>query len=665
MSLPVYSHEHQLEDESLVELRRLLQRRFIVREERSQDYGVDVSIEVLLDGRATNYRALVQVKARSKLAPNADGSMSLSIESSNIEYLLNSASSIVVLYDADRKTLYWCDVFAATAALQAGGVDYQRQKSVTLRFENSLRGETVDVLRDEVLVGLRSARMLRAAIGGLRADGLVHVDAAGEWVTTDETEREFFSVGWRLAARGSLSEMQRKFGLLRPAVQSSGRARLLMAHAHASSGQAVAAWAHSREARRRLDELSRDDRDLLDLIDIGVDHALGRSQPADLANREEAVRRRASPDLRIQLDVAALRHEVTLSGDPERFGEFASRATSLVAQMTSAVGPSHPATLSARALEVEIRGSELAYEYARLLMTCSYGDGAVGIAMRRGITLQEGIDRSNVRYTELKQLNETARALCAEWPMLVLELERASSQADVVLLRNTRLMAVSTGGDSAVDLDSPPCAELLERIRETRRRANALAIDEVEVKLRLLEVELLDLADRRDDEKAEAQALLSLCQACGYAHIEQEARRHVSGTSMFREQRAEMVSAKEDASRQALSRATPQERLVFAQNLRALLCLPADRIQNILDDVECSAFEYELQETFCRYLDVASYELLSETAHTLYAQPALRRCECAKRNIVSSTPSRLWPRVVADFQRSCCVGCAERAPLIE
>jgi hypothetical protein len=661
--LPTYSHEKLLEDESLDELKPLLRGLFLIRDERAQDYGVDLSIEVVLEDRATNYRAMVQVKARSALKPNADGSFSLSVESSNIEYLLSAASSIVVLYDAERKAFYWCDVLAAALSLQAAGTNYRDQGSITLRFTKRLSRETAAQLQEDVLGPLRAARKLRSQIGGLDPDGLVHVNAAGVGTTTGDAAEDFFSRGWKLAGRGHLQEVQRLFGLLSPATQNTARARLLMAHAHASNGQAIAAWAHANEARRNIGGLSSDDRDLLDLIDIGVDHALAREEPAELAAREDAVRLRASPQLRIQLDVAALRHEVTLSGDPECFSKFGARATALVAEMTKSVGASHPATLSARVLESEVWGSDLAYQYARLLMTCGYGDGAIGLAMRRGATVQQAVTQANVAYADWVRVNAEAHRSCAKWPLLALELERTALQADLVLLRHTRLIGITEGFDTPLALDRPTGSELLDRIRDTRERANALKVDEVEVKVRLLQVQLFDLADRRADERSEAQALAAFCRTCGYARIEQEARRHEAGTSAFREQRAEMMAAQQVASGAELVHASPAQRAEFAEGIRSFLGLPPDRIPNILDDVDCNVFELEIRQTFCRHLDVEQYRLLSQDPATIYARPALRRCTCQQRALTTMFPSRKWRALVVEFQRSYCTGCDLRSPL--
>src|SRR4051812_41162375 len=128
---PTYSHEQQLEDRSLNELRVLLSSTFVTRDQRAQDFGVDVLLEVVHENRATNYSSTVQVKARSGLAPKTDGSFSLSIGSANIDYLLSAAMSLVVLYDADRGAFYYARVLDEVRRLESDGVNFRNQDSVT------------------------------------------------------------------------------------------------------------------------------------------------------------------------------------------------------------------------------------------------------------------------------------------------------------------------------------------------------------------------------------------------------------------------------------------------------------------------------------------------------------------------------------------------------
>jgi hypothetical protein len=339
------------------------------------------------------------------------------------------------------------------------------------------------------------------------------------------------------------------------------------------------------------------------------------------------------------------------------------RARELIATTKTSLGASHPATLSARVLESEISANDLAYRYARLLMTCRYGDTPIGLQMREGQTVQQSIKQMNDSLNQWMQSNSDAQRACVEWPLLWLELEKVAVQIQLVLLRYARLMGIPDGVDTVVDLNGTPASELHQRIRGLQERAAALRVDDVDVRARLMLIELLDLADRRDDEIAEANSLAALSRACGYQQIEAEAKAHVEGTSQFRGARREMLAAQHEASEDEIVRATPEERAQLAENMRAFLRLPAERTANILDDIECTAFEHEITRTFCRHLDIQQHLGHTQDGATLYARRPLRRCACAPRQLVTLLPSTEWRALAAEFQRNYCKGCTVRDPV--
>src|SRR5437762_2146527 len=97
--LPIADHNSALQRESVQRLRSAFPAdKFVVREESGGDYGTDLVAEVLREQRATNLRAHIQVKSTDSPEQNADGSVSISVESSNLNYLLNQPSSLYVLY---------------------------------------------------------------------------------------------------------------------------------------------------------------------------------------------------------------------------------------------------------------------------------------------------------------------------------------------------------------------------------------------------------------------------------------------------------------------------------------------------------------------------------------------------------------------------------------
>jgi hypothetical protein len=94
--LPISDENAALQRESVKALNALLlgQDDVVFRDERIEDYGVDGSFELKLNGRMTNFRGQVQLKASAHAIPNADGTISLSVNTANLNYLLNGTAPL-------------------------------------------------------------------------------------------------------------------------------------------------------------------------------------------------------------------------------------------------------------------------------------------------------------------------------------------------------------------------------------------------------------------------------------------------------------------------------------------------------------------------------------------------------------------------------------------
>jgi hypothetical protein len=104
--LPEGDRQDSLQQLSLNALRNLLpQDRFLIRDERVDDKGVDVALEAKLTIRKkdsdreqfTNCRAQAQLKSTDSTKQNLDGSVSYQIDVSNLNYLLNGPCPIYFL----------------------------------------------------------------------------------------------------------------------------------------------------------------------------------------------------------------------------------------------------------------------------------------------------------------------------------------------------------------------------------------------------------------------------------------------------------------------------------------------------------------------------------------------------------------------------------------
>ena len=107
--LPQADHNSELQRASIKALTAILlpMDDLVFRGEPTEDYGVDGSLEVKVADRMTNIRSQVQMKSTGEAKANSDGSISLEVNTSNLNYLLNGPCPLYVLYDASNHDLWY------------------------------------------------------------------------------------------------------------------------------------------------------------------------------------------------------------------------------------------------------------------------------------------------------------------------------------------------------------------------------------------------------------------------------------------------------------------------------------------------------------------------------------------------------------------------------
>jgi hypothetical protein len=134
--LPIADSNSELQEKSIKALNALLRTtgEFVLRDERVNDMGVDCSLEVRLSGFMTNFRAQVQLKASAEIKVLKDGSASLSIKASNLNYLLNGVAPIYILYDARGDQFWYTWARDEATRLENSTPNWRDQTWVTIRF---------------------------------------------------------------------------------------------------------------------------------------------------------------------------------------------------------------------------------------------------------------------------------------------------------------------------------------------------------------------------------------------------------------------------------------------------------------------------------------------------------------------------------------------------
>jgi len=175
--LPRRDRNHEIEDKAIAAFQMRLNESgaFILQATDRKDYGTDGQIEVMADGRATNARVHVQLKG-TESALNADGSLSVEVRRTNLNYLLMQPYSVYVAYHAPTGSLRIRTAESVARQYEHGGTNWTDQRSLTVSFVEELTVERLGRLADLTRAGAKSSRDRRVdQIGVAAADLSSHV----------------------------------------------------------------------------------------------------------------------------------------------------------------------------------------------------------------------------------------------------------------------------------------------------------------------------------------------------------------------------------------------------------------------------------------------------------------------------------------------------------
>ncbi len=144
---------------------------FVFRRERETDTGVDGTIEIKQSGDYTGMRSYVQLKSCEALRrQRSDGAIAHSIETSNLNYLLNTSCPLYMLFDLQGKAIWYAWAWDEASRIQKEKPGWKKQKTVTLLFRKKLTAESVQELHQRIRTETTLARGARSVFSGTNAN---------------------------------------------------------------------------------------------------------------------------------------------------------------------------------------------------------------------------------------------------------------------------------------------------------------------------------------------------------------------------------------------------------------------------------------------------------------------------------------------------------------
>lgn len=314
MKLPNSNEQEELEQLSKDKLRPLFDlKKFQIREEVYRDKGIDLDVELKFNGKHTNFRFLIQLKATDTIEQNADGSYSKSIETSNIHYLLNSGKpSYYILYHNPTEEFYHSNINDFLKMIVNGTKDWEEQDTNTLRFNIVMDGKALEDIYNNVLERGKNMRRINEKIALSAKDNFGKMSINNEnlnFYDEGELRDKLEQFGLGLINEGNSRLVINASNLIsKNLCLKEPKFNLVLAIAHYNTGNMLAALSALKESGKYLGKLNNEDLSLHRYFTAAVKYSLGLLNSQEYAEIMDSIEESSFIQYYIEIDKLGRKH---------------------------------------------------------------------------------------------------------------------------------------------------------------------------------------------------------------------------------------------------------------------------------------------------------------------------------------------------------------------
>lgn len=636
---------------------------FVFREEHEDDYGVDGTLEVLTAEGATNMRAQLQLKARSGTQLNADGSCSVSIETSNLNYLLNGHCPIYVLFRPEVRELRFAFARAEWKRISAENPAWRESGSITIRFAHILDGGALQTIRNAIvqehlLLREVAARVTRVA-GTLSSAVTVDINAMAV-TDTEEIVALLVEQGYGLVNQGAAELVATKARQLSEARRlHTPQVQVVLAYAEYSRGRYADADASLRHLLVADVPLNEGDRSFATYLLHSIDLMTGRMDYREFEAACSEWRKSAEQNLVFQFDVTVAWERFR---EAQRSGERSAEvrtAKELLATVRRAASSETPAIqqqaellrllmeaqqLTATLIDINVwsQQGELPWEYAFPRESPRTASEKLKVSWAIWHEKLVDLTRSAVRRGDRELACRTG---ILRWATELI-VER-----HLIVFRESRGLPVK-----------PLSPQIEQGLRATLELSKKIGNLEIELQTML---ELAVLAETSGDESAArdiASAVERKASLCRYANLERAARRIKAGEDFMSAQIHTVRSLRATAPGDEFLHDSEADLRRLVDEAVVHMGLPPGRAKHMLESVMGQKLAAEERRDWCRHIAMAEDVGGQENPQTFYAKPSAKRMHCMKLRLDSAIADSDPVALMIAFKRAHCQGCPHRRP---
>lgn len=310
MQLPSVNAKEDLETISSNKFKLLFDvARFEIRPEEHRDKGIDFTLEAKMNGSYINFRSVVQLKATSSISANTDGSYSLQVETSNLNYLLNSGlPAFYVLYVETIDFFYYEDLREFIKDLSERNSDWQLQVTNVLRFSKPLNANAIDNWYHTIVKNGQFQRQIheRMAVrnAAVSADDKISFDLNLNITDDSEIRDTIENYGFLLDTLGRWTEIIKMHGQATGAVANTAKYNLILGIANYHTGNLFESMSFFKNATKLKAELTPLLQNHLLFFDITARYSVGMLTEENYLLKMSELENHPSIGLYVKLDKA-------------------------------------------------------------------------------------------------------------------------------------------------------------------------------------------------------------------------------------------------------------------------------------------------------------------------------------------------------------------------
>ena len=337
MNLPLANAKEELSIISENHFKPLFDvQRFVIRTEQERDKGIDFQIEIKHKNRFTNFRFVVQLKATDSKVANNDGSISLQIDTGNINYLLNNPMpAFYILYFKDTNTFYYESINDFTKFLNEKDSNWNTQASHVLRFAKTLDTNALELIYKTTLQKGKFQRTINEKVVAqsvaINTSDKILIDADFNVTDDKEIRKLIEGIGLQIINEGKWKEVIFVHKKASGSVATTSKYNLVLGIANYYSGNLMEALSFFRVATNLSSELSEDLRNHLLFFETTVKYSIGLINDEEYQKKMNKLENADNVGLYIKLENAKRRYVESLNlNSKDRYEKFVTEINEII-----------------------------------------------------------------------------------------------------------------------------------------------------------------------------------------------------------------------------------------------------------------------------------------------------------------------------------------------